>query len=223
MMVLRQKTSKTQTLVLKTLSRLLLGICLLYPSIIFAKDVGVIGQFFPILEPDLLAYMQAKAAKMLQDGEWADKMQSLQMSTKTALENLTPVAGITPTSVARTWTLDPTITLQHTIYGANGQVIVPAGTTINPLDKMSLNETLIFFDARDKSQIAWAKSFLDNAKGQVKLILVAGNWIDLSKAWQRQVFFDVHGTITHRLQITHVPSVVTQQGRFLKIDEEVAS
>lgn len=223
MMLSRQKTFMTNIVASRTLGCLLLSACLLCPSIMFAKDVGVIGQVFPILEPDLLAYMQAKAAKMLQDGEWAAKIQGLQMSTKTALENLTPVTGITPTTVARTRTLDPSITLQHTLYGANGQVIAPAGTTVNPLDKINLNETLIFFDARDKAQVTWAKTLLDKAQGEVKPILVAGNWLDLSKAWQRQVFFDVHGTITHRLQITRVPSVVTQQGRFLKINEEVAS
>ena len=142
---------------------------------------------------------------------------------KNKLENETPVSGITPTTVARTWTLDPSITLQHTIYGPNGQVIALAGTRVNPLDHVNLNETLMFFDARDKAQVAWATSFLDSAQGQVKPILVGGDWIALSKAWQTQVYFDVGGTISHRLQITHVPSVITQQGHFLEIKEEVVS
>lgn len=207
----------------KTLSLYLLGLCLFVPSMSFAKDVGVIGETFPITEPDLLAYIKAKASQMLQDGEWAKKMQDLQDKAKNKLENETPVSGITPTSVARTWTLDPSITLQHTIDGPNGQVIALAGTRVNPLDHVNLNETLIFFDARDKAQVTWAKAFLDSTQGQVKPILVGGDWITLSKTWQRQVYFDVNGTITHRLQITHVPSVVTQQGHFLKIEEEVAS
>lgn len=208
---------------LKPLSMVLLGLCLFAPSISFAKDVGVIGEVFPITEPDLLAYMKARASQMLQDGEWANKMQDLQDKTRAKLENETPVSGITSTTVARAWTLDPSITLQHTIYGPHSQVIALAGTQVNPLDKIKLDETLIFFDARDKAQVTWAKAFLDSAQGQVKPILVGGDWIELSKAWQRQVYFDVNGTITHRLQITHVPSVVTQQDHFLKIEEEVAS
>lgn len=195
--------------------------CLLIPAMASAKNVGVIGEVFQIEEPDLLVYMKVKAAEMLQDGQWAAKMQTLESQARKTLENLTPVTGITTTTVARAWTLDPSMMLHHTLYGANGQVIAPAGTVINPLDKVNLNETLIFFDARDKTQVVWAKAFLAKTPGQVKPILVAGNWMDLSKTWQRQVYFDVNGNITHRLQITHVPSVVTQQGHFLEIQEEV--
>lgn len=207
--------------ILKTMGFTIVLSWLCIPTLASAKDVGVIGELFPIEEPDLLAYMKAKAAQMMQDGEWATKMQALESHARETLEDLPPVTGITTTTIARTWTLDPSMTLHHTLYGANGQVIAPAGTTINPLDKINLNETLIFFDAEDKAQIAWAKAFLARTPGQVKPILVAGNWMDLSKAWQRQVYFDVNGNITHHLQITHVPSVVTQQGHFLQIQDEV--
>lgn len=197
--------------------------CLCLPTLASAKDVGVIGEVFSIEEPDLLAYLKAKAAQMMQDGQWQAKMQTFESQARDTLENLTPVRGITTTTVTRTWTLDPTMTLHHTLYGANGQVIAPAGTRVNPLDRAQLNETLIFFDARDKAQTAWANALLAKTTGQVKPILVAGDWMDLSKAWQRQVYFDVNGNISHRLQITHVPCVVTQQGHFLQIQEEVAS
>jgi len=205
----------------KTVGLLMVLSWLFMSSMASAKDVGVIGEVFPIEEPDLLAYMKTKAAKMVQDGEWATKMQTLESNARETLENPAPVVGITTTTVARTWTLAPSMTLYHTLYGADGQVIAPAGTVINPLDRVNLNETLVFFDARDIAQVAWAQAFLAKATGPVKPILVAGNWVDLSKAWQRQVYVDVHGNITHRLQITHIPCVVTQQGHYLQIQEEV--
>lgn len=219
---MKRQSFKSASMI-KTLGLLMLLSCPFIPTMANAKNVGVIGEVFPVEEPDLLVYMKAKAAQMMQDGEWQAKMSAFQNQARQALQHLPPVAESTTTTVARTWTLDPTFTLHHTLYGANGQVIASAGTTINPLDKVQLNETLIFFDARDKAQVAWANAFLAKTQGQVKPILVGGDWIDLSKAWQRQVYFDVNGTISHRLQITHVPSVVTQQGHFLQIQEEVAS
>jgi len=219
MWVKRQRNKSM--LVAKSVGLLMALLCLFISTTASAKDVGVIGEVFPIEEPDLLAYMKNKAAQMMQDGEWAAKMQTFESKARVTLENLTPVTGITTTTVTRTWTLDPSMTLHHTLYGANGQVIAPVGMVINPLDRVSLNETLIFFDARDIVQVAWAKDFLAKTPGQVKPILVAGDWMTLSKTWQRQVYFDVNGNITHRLQITHVPSVVTEQGHFLQIDEEV--
>ncbi len=42
---------------------------------------------------------------------------------------------------------------------------------------------------------------------------------DLTKAWKTQVYFDQRGTLSKRFGITAVPTVISQQGAYLQVDE----
>ncbi|KXS30377.1 MAG: Type-F conjugative transfer system protein TraW, partial [Candidatus Gallionella acididurans] len=43
--------------------------------------------------------------------------------------------------------------------------------------------------------------------------------LDLMRKWKIQVFYDQGGTLTRRFGITHVPAIVRQEGKRLRIDE----
>jgi conjugal transfer pilus assembly protein TraW len=51
------------------------------------------------------------------------------------------------------------------------------------------------------------------------VILTGGSYLDLMRRWKRPVFFDQQGTLTDKLGIRHVPALVTQDGKRLKIEE----
>ncbi len=78
----------------------------------------------------------------------------------------------------------------------------------------------MFFDGRDPEQRE-AVARLVASKGQLRLkpILVAGSWLDLTKVWKTQVFYDQQGVLSRRFGITAVPAVIRQQGRMLVLDE----
>ena len=102
---------------------------------------------------------------------------------------------------------------------AEGRVIVPPGTVVNPLDTVSLSQALLFIDARDREQVARARKLIDERQGKVKVILTGGSYLDLMRRWQRPVFYDQQGNLTTKLGIRQVPALVTQDGRRLRIDE----
>ena len=64
----------------------------------------------------------------------------------------TAVEGVRTTTVARSFHVDPSITLDQNILGAQGELLFAAGTHVNPLDVVSLSRPLLFFDARDRRQ-----------------------------------------------------------------------
>ena len=97
--------------------------------------------------------------------------------------------------------------------------MVPAGTTKNPLEVVSLSKHLLFFDGRDAQQVRDARALIDHYGGKVKPILVAGSYLDLMKAWQLSVYFDQQGVLTTKFGITQVPALVSQEGPRLRIDE----
>jgi type-F conjugative transfer system protein TraW len=135
------------------------------------------------------------------------------------VEDPTPVAGLSRTRQPRRFHHDPSIVVQEAIRDADGRVIVPPGTVVNPLDTVTLSQALLFIDARDREQVARARKLIDERQGKVKVILTGGSYLDLMRRWQRPVFYDQQGNLTTKLGIRQVPALVTQDGRRLRIDE----
>ena len=109
--------------------------------------------------------------------------------------------------------------MEQNITDDKGNIIVPAGTSKNPLEVVSLSKHLLFFDGSDRDQVRYARTLIDHYGGKVKPILVAGSYLDLMKAWQLSVYFDQQGVLTTKFGITQVPALVSQEGLRLRIDE----
>ena len=184
-----------------------------------AQDLGVIGPVYPIAEASLLEVILAK----LRDAESSgvlDRMQrDVQGKVRRDIEDPLPVTGVPRTTRPRTRYYDPSIVIPDAIRDAHGAVIIPPGTTVNPLDTVSLSRPLLFIDARDPVQVARARQLLDDRAGRVKLILTGGSYLELMRRWKLPVFFDQHGALTAKLGIRQVPAMVTQDGKRLRIDE----
>ena len=181
-----------------------------------ASDLGVYGTVFPIAEPDLLQYIHARLTELQQDGQM-QKMQ--QQMTATVVKHVLrppPVPGISTALQAHTFYYDPTFVVTKEIAAPDGQVIVKAGTTVNPLAIEKFTEVLLFINADDAAQVVWAeaeqKQFL-----VTKVILVAGNIKDAAGKLGR-IYFDQDGTICKKLGITEVPALVRQSGTTLAIE-----
>jgi len=131
------------------------------------------------------------------------------------------VAGLRTAEATRTFYFDPTFTLDHNVQDDKGHLLFPAGTRKNPLEIVSLSKRLLFFDARDRRQVARARDLIDFYHGHVKPILVGGSYLDLMKSWRMSVYYDQQGVLTRRLGITRVPAIVSQEGLRLRIEELV--
>lgn len=184
-----------------------------------AQDLGVIGPVYPIAEPSLLEVILAKLREADANGVMARLQRDTQVNVKRGIEQPAPVTGITKTTKARSFYHDPSIVVPYAITDADGKVIVAPGTKVNPLDTVSLSKRLLFIDARDAAQIGRARGILDEHGGKVKVILTGGSYLELMRHWKRQVFYDQQGQLTDQLGIRHVPALVTQEGRRLRIDE----
>ena len=184
-----------------------------------AQDLGVIGPVYPIAEPSLLEVILSKLREAEATGVLARLQRDAQANAKRGIEEPAPVARITRTTKARSFYYDPTIVVPYAITDADGKLIVAPGTKVNPLDTVSLSKALLFIDARDAAQVGRAGNILDERGGKVKVILTGGSYLDLMRRWKRPVFYDQQGTLTEKLGIRHVPALVSQEGRRLRIDE----
>ena len=192
---------------------------LLAPAIATAQDLGVIGPVYPIAEPSLLEVILAKLREAETSGALSRLQREAQSHATRLAEQPPAVAAVTRTAQARSFYYDPTIVVPYAVTDAEGKIIAPPGTRVNPLDVVSLSRHLLFFDARDAGQLARAREVLERYQGKVKLILTGGSHLELARKWKQPIYYDQQGALTGKLRIRHVPALVSQEGRRLRIDE----
>lgn len=184
-----------------------------------AKNLGVMGTVYPITEADFLVWIKAHMQEKIQSGEFA-RWQSQQIQDiKYSADRPEPVAGLTQTQQTRSWLYDPTMTLTHDLLDAEGQVRLPAGTRFNPLDQVTWTQTLLFYNADDLAQVAWAQQMNQQLQGHVLLILTQGSVSQQTHTMKQRIYFDQGGQLVRRFGITHIPASVSQAGKQLRVRE----
>jgi conjugal transfer pilus assembly protein TraW len=173
-----------------------------------AKDFGVQGTTYPVIEESLLEHVKRQLAH-LPEATLRMKQLEVQERVKHSVVNPTPVSGLHKATTYRQFTLDKDI-VDH-----QGRVIATKATRYNPLDTTQLNEALLVFDGNDPEQVAWAVKHKD----PTKWILTAGRPFDLMKQYDCPVYFDQGGAMCRHFRITAVPAVVRQNGHVLEIEE----
>ncbi len=186
-----------------------------------SADLGVRGPTYPIAEPDLLAAIMSALQAKADSGEMARRIDEAKKRAAAHIITPTPVEGLTRTVMPRSVVYDPTITVREPIVDGSGRIIVPAGTTANPLDVVSMTEQLYFIDGRDAAQVRQAKRVADQLGYGVQVVLTGGSPVLLAQAWHRPVYFDQGGKLVHKFGIRQVPARVMQQGNQLQVDELV--
>jgi len=186
-------------------------------SPLMAKDFGTQGTLSIIEEHDPIALIQKKLRGMIERGELEAHNLELQKKTRASVERPKPVEGLAKTQEAKVFYVDPTYVVPEDLKDHTGKVFAPKGSKINPLETVSLSQTLLFFDGDDEDQKAFAEA--KHRSDPVKLILVKGEPLSLSEELKSFVYFDQAGTLTKKLGIVHVPALVTQEGLRLRIEE----
>lgn len=184
-----------------------------------AEDLGVIGKTYDIAERDLIEAMKDKLRQMEKTGELAKKQDEYKNRVMSGIEHPKPIPGIQATETANTHYYDPSIVTDKDIADATGKILYPRGTRVNPLDYIGWNKYLLFVDGRDQKQLDLTKRITAASDRPVKLVLVAGEPLNLMRRWKTQVYYDQGGILTRRFAITRVPAMVRQEGRRLRIDE----
>jgi conjugal transfer pilus assembly protein TraW len=184
-----------------------------------ARDFGQLGQTFPIAEADLLTTIEARLQRAQATGEMDRVNATFAKRVEARVRHPAAVAGITAAEEPRSWDYDPTITLEREIRDHKGQLIAAAGQRINPLDFVSMRQSLVFVDGDDDAQVDWATKRYTELNA--KIIFVSGSPIESMTSRKRRFFFDQEGRLTGKFGIRHTPAVVVQAGKLLHVSETV--
>lgn len=186
---------------------------LLLASIVVAASAhaatSTIGRTWPIAEPDALAEIEVRTAKLPSDmrakygprSSWsAMKAATLAQATRSQVRSVVPF-----------YTLDTEIRLP------GGELLYPKGYSFNPLSYVTLPQRLVVVHPRD---LGWA---LRTARLTDFILLAAGSARDddaitLSERTGRAIFI-LEERVKDRLNLTVAPVVITQVGKKLELTE----
>lgn len=192
---------------------------ILFTTSLHAKDYGVHGHTFEIIEPDLLKQITGRLQGLEDSGKLAEHNETLKKRAQESVRRPKPVTGISKALKPRIFYYDPSITVPYDLKDHKDKTFHKAGTKVNPLSHRPMTKSLIFIDGDDPKQVTWALSTF--TEFNVKIILTSGSPFDLMEAHDRPIYFDQEGRITKKLGIKAVPARVTQEGLKLKIEEMV--
>lgn len=222
-------------------NNLLLIICLAFSHVAIAKDFGKQGATFEIKEEGFVSMMQRK----LQSLNLAEHQQKMQDLARKKIEEPAAIVGISKATKTISYSFDPSYVLDQDVVLPCGKLLYARGTRVNPLDYMSWDGKLVFIDGRDASQIAWVKdnyleeilsnsgaaleenlreSNKDHAKNAsnsdgTKIVLTGGRPLELEREIASPIYFDQAGELTTKFNISYVPAIVEQEGKYLKVTE----
>ena len=179
----------------------------------------LIGPVYSIAEEDALKAIDTKLKKMEASGELEKMGTKIKADIESHILEPQPIPGVSTVEKAGVRYFDPTWTLNEDLFDDDGNIMAAKGTVVNPLEVMPISKKLFFFDGRDVAQVEMAKKFAVQYGNEFTPILTAGSWLDLSNELQQAVYFDQGGKMTTRLTVTVVPSLVSQEGKLMRIEE----
>jgi len=185
------------------------------PTLVGLTHVPTTLTRFPIWEHD----MEAVIRERIQQADWNALQRKLELQVKDKLKQ-GPGIALPAATTSRAFSVDPTVQFEKDVKREDGQtVLIKTGTHVNPLTQVTLRQRFIVIDGRNRQQVAFAKQQVEQyGAAWVKVMLTAGDFQAVSKTIQDRVYWVLPEIVT-RFQLEHVPSVITQNGPLLKVEE----
>lgn len=181
-------------------------------------ELGTLGDVGEIVEIDLLEEIKRRMAAI----DWKQKQQQAiaRFWAQQKFEDL-------PTAQEdRDRTVDLTITAPRDLAAPNDQLIIRAGQTVNPLDKMPFGLCLKVFDATVPAQVELIqRQSCQDKQARVMYLTTSlprqSGWDSLQRletSLQSPVYL-LTPDVRSRFQLQHVPAIVEQAGNHLVVHE----
>lgn len=183
----------------------------------YVSDLGILGKTYEITEEDLIQVLQKKLLEKKDSGELEREMMIFKERSKEFVKRPGRI-NLPRAKFYRRAELNILYKLPEDIKDADGKILFRAGTVVNPLKIKMLTKSLCFIDGDDKEQVEWLiKNCMGNSSN--KLILVNGDFLEISNKYNRRFYYDQEGYLINKLGIQNLPAIVEQKGELLYVEE----
>ena len=205
---MRLEVTRVPTFVINTDTgwRKVLGEMSLSQASAYAKQdydtFEALGKTYPIAEPNLITLLQEKMREQLEEQDPVKAMQAKASGSQPAIVSL-PLA-----EEAYQYTVSPQYTVQQdmTFQGVN---FAKKGDTVNPLDKLPLQESYAFVDLTEPTHIEQLKRW----QSEFTNLRVFSTTLP-------PAISQINSLMVERFGIERIPSIAYQEGNQLHIEVE---
>lgn len=176
-----------------------------------ARNLGTVGATYQIAERDALAEIEQRAKSI----DWS---KVVKRKTIEGYDGPPDRVHLPRAARDRRFPVDMTWTLAADIPDGKGGVLYPQGYTFNPLDYVTFTKTLVVIDGNDPAQVKWFATSEYKGRIDVMLLLTEGPYRTLGKKLDVPLFY-ADSAIIERLRLSAVPSVVSQEGKVMLVNE----
>ncbi|WP_028842916.1 hypothetical protein [Thermodesulfovibrio yellowstonii] len=188
---------------------LVFALILLFSTVAHAEVIGQTGSVYSIKEPDAYEELMNRVKSVNWNAVFGKMKAFAQEATKVDFH-------LKHAKLDRTFTVDPTYTLEFDITDEKGNVLYPKGYSFNPLHYMQFPYVLVFFDAQSVEEIKWAKQY--TGRWDVLFIATRGDTSRAAKQLQRHVYA-ANEKMIKKFKLSATPSVVYAQNGVLIVSE----
>ncbi len=183
------------------------------PTRASGKDLGVHGRLYEIREEDMLLYVRRKAGEI----SMAALRESMEKKLEESYARHSFVSLDVPSATEeRVRYVDPSVNVRNPLYDHTGAMIFPAGA-VNPLDHVSLSKSILVL-REDQVKRALEET---GKTGEKAILLLTDGDIRRASSLAGRMVYKASPFMLRRLQVEKVPSLVTQEGRRLRVKEMV--
>lgn len=179
------------------------------PFLAFGADLKTQGHIFEIKERDEVEHMQKEVNRV---SEAKEAIELLRKSVQCAPK----MHDLPRATKKRTYTIDPTFTLDKDLADVRGHVYLKKGTTLNPLDHSPLKSTLVLFNGEDVQQVKWVEK---ECATDCVWIIASGGYSKLNQTKEFAFGVDYNGSIVDLFRIRALPARVRQVDDKLEVEE----
>jgi len=174
---LMKSMSRSRFVLNRIIPALLLALLVVAAGPLFAKDLGVYGRVWDIIEIDIRELLIQSAGR-INVQELQDKMRQ---SAESYLDNLPRRSTLRVTSTRTRW-LDPSFVLDDDIRvpirNEDGEwewgILHKKGTRFNPLSVQRPRDAMLFFDGEDQDQLKFVEAVVKEFPGKVMPVEATG-------------------------------------------------
>jgi len=144
------------------------------------------------------------------------------------LEGTSPVTQVTAEDIATAGVtrVEDLVTQLPQAFAAQNSTVSNGATGAATVSLRNLGDarTLVLVDGKRMPYGSTTSSAADlnqipSAMVERVEILTGGSYLDLMRRWKRPVYYDQQGQLVEKFGIRHVPALVSQEGKRLRIDE----
>jgi conjugal transfer pilus assembly protein TraW len=216
------------------MNKLVTALVLMFFFTAFAENLGQKANTYSV-DQDARIQLKAIMAERVQSGD-VERYQKHQLAVlKAKLHNFGDLGLVTHTSY-KAELRELVFTVPKDFKDASGATVAKRGTVIRPLERVVLQNGLIFIDGTDQAQINYAVQRANTE--HLRIVLTKGSPYELRIKYKNTPFrggksipfyFDQDGAIiktlhlTYALDILSVPTTLTQRGTKLFVETGVRS